>query len=585
MKKIVYFLSCISLLFTSTACDEDLLSLKDENKGAYVATEKSPISTTLSNDENFSEWIHVLNYSDNYSVLNTLYEGASMVKYTHFAPNNEAMQQFYASKGINGIEELGKAYASALVRTMTYRGDSLKLTEKFTPSVNVFTLNSAANEKLSLEVDIEQPGFLMVNVSGSESVHVERNYITCTNGFIYETSGVLSPLVETLYDRIVANGKSTIMIEALNATGYQKDLSIVADTTYTLGKRTITPRAYTFMNVEDETFAKVGIHNLAELKTALVNRTSDASVGQDSLLKQYVEYHLFQGSYSRKDLLETNGSDTVRIWETMAKNQILLLSKAIVSIEQKDSVTNDTTFISYLNTEDIEGQAITIEGANVMAKNGYLHALSGWLPVYEPKPTTVVWDLTDYAEVRNEALRLEKPFQPTASSTNESVVGVKDLSCYTVEVGPDGVGSNEYPALAYVTCKSNLENCLHHDRLVINVGYMGNVSMKTPTLAKGKYRVSIDVAYLTTQSDIKSQKNCKGGIMRLSVDGENEIHTTPYTSITSSKPGVYTAELYDEIEFTETNSHTFKFLILDPAASSSSKFCLQFDAITFTPIE
>lgn len=585
MKKIVYFLSSISLLSALTACDSDLLSFKDENEGAFISTEMAPISTTLSNDENFSEWINVLNYSENYSVLNTLYEGASMVKYTHFAPNNEALQQFYASKGVSGIEELGKDYASAMVRTMTYRGDSLKLTEKFTPSVSVFPLNSAANEELLIEVDVEQPGFLLTNVSGSKPVHVARNYVACTNGFVYEASGVLSPLVETLYDRVVANGKSSIMTEALKATGYDKDLSIVADTTYTLGKRIITPRAYTFLNVEDGTYAQAGIHNLAELKAALADRASDASVGQDSLLKQYVEYHLFNGTYSRENLLETNGSDTVRIWQTMAKNQILLLSKAIVSIEQKDSVTNDTTFISYLNTEDIEGQAITIEGADVMAKNGYLHTLSGWLPIYEPKPTTVVWDLTDYPDVRNEALRLDKPFQPTASATNESVVGVKDLACYTVEVGPDGVGTGEYPALAYVTCKSNLESCLHHDRLVINVGYMGNVSMKTPTLAKGKYRVSIDVAYLTTQSDIKGQKNCKGGIMRVSVDGENENLTTPYTTISSSKPGVYTAELYDEIEFTETNSHTFKFLILDPAASSSSKFCLQFDAITFTPIE
>jgi hypothetical protein len=109
--------------------------------------------------------------------------------------------------------------------------------------------------------------------------------------------------------------------------------------------------------------------------------------------------------------------------------------------------------------------------------------------------------------------------------------------------------------------------------------------MKTPTLVKGKYQVKISMAYLTEQSFIRTSNGCKGGMMRLTVDGENQILTAPYTTITKSLAGVYETVLYDELEFSETASHEFKFVILDPAASTNSKFSLQFDAITFTPIE
>ena len=40
-----------------------------------------------------------------------------------------------------------------------------------------------------------------------------------------------------------------------------------------------------------------------------------------------------------------------------------------------------------------------------------------------------------------------------------------------------------------------------------------------------------------------------------------------------------------DIEFTETSAHNFKMVILDPAASSNSKFSLQFDCITFIPVQ
>ncbi len=564
--KFIYFLSCVCML-SMTACDSDLWKFEDENKGAYAPSEFESISTMLENSGEFDEWVKVLNYSGSYSVLNSMYTGDNKLHaFTHFAPTDEALQAFYASKQVSGIEELGAAYAKAMVQTMTYDKDSLKLTEKFTATVDGYGWDSESGETVYCVIDVEKGGFLMVNLSGKKSIHVERNYIKCTNGFVYQVEGVLEPLVETVFDR-VNTGNSTIMVEALMATGYDKELATIADTTYVLGKRQITERVYTFLNVNDQAYAEAGIRSLSDLKNAIVSHSSDKTANPDSLLKQYVEYHIFKDLVYSTDLLNLDG-DTVHIRETMAKNQILMVSRDAGRI--------------LFNTDDIADQEIDSLSCNIIAKNGLVHNLTGWMPVYEPKQATVVWDLTAYSEVRQ---YVGLDFQPAKYATSEAKYDLSSLPCYKVEVGEAGKSNSTYSSLCYVTCKSNLKNCLNNDRLVINVGQMGSVTMSTPTLVKGKYSVSISMAYLPELSFIRTLTGCKGGMMRVSIDGDNVIETAPYTTITKNLSGMYEATLYEEVKFKETRNHEFKIVVLDPAATTNSKFSLQFDAITFTPIE
>lgn len=606
-KYLTLLLAAILPLAVLTACDDDLWKFDDDSEGSYKPAEGDPISTTLDQSGEYAEWVKVLNYTDTYSVLNSLYDGSSKAhKYTMFAPTDEALQAFYHAKGVSSIEDLGVDYAAAIVKTMTYDGDSLKLTELFGPNVTTLNYSSEAGEMLYLTVNNEGEGFLLRNASADAEVGVTRGYTKCSNGFVYTTDGVLTPLVETVYDRVAASG-STIMAEALKATGYDKELATVADTTYVLGARKVTRRYYTFLNVTDEDFAKNGITSLATLKSALAANTSDASVGEDALLKQYVQYHLFESRYSRSQLSEMLGPDSVRIWETAAPNQILMIHRhmlAEVTTEAEDGTTKlDTLYYTTFNDDNdtygktdftvnfpdygvsakVENKTMLwTDKSNIFAKNGYVHNISDWMPVYEPKQSTVVWDLADYNEVRNALGALYQPETPVSSETKTDL---SRLSCYTVETGPDGTSNNSYQSLSYVTCKSNLKGCLNLDRVVFNVGYQGSVAMNTPTLVKGKYKVTISMAYLTEQSFIRTSNGCKGGMLRLTVDGEHQILTAPYTTITKSLAGVYETTLYDEIEFTETGSHTFKFVVMDPAASTNSKFSLQFDAITFTPIE
>ena len=124
---------------------------------------------------------------------------------------------------------------------------------------------------------------------------------------------------------------------------------------------------------------------------------------------------------------------------------------------------------------------------------------------------------------------------------------------------------------------------------------MGSVQMNTPTLVKGKYRLELSIIYTTTQSFMRQQTDGNGGLVKITFDEDAEsgevptdahkAYVSPYTKVSSALPGIYSSTIIEEIEFTETAAHQFKMVVLDPAASSNNKFSLQFDCITFTPIQ
>lgn len=575
------------------SCDADVWSLNDENEGVYKATLQEPIATYLDSQEDFSEWVKVLNYADYYGTLNQ----GSQVAFTHIAPTNAAMTGFYAEHGVSGIEDLGLEYAQALVKHHTIDTDSIKFIEKFNSSeVMGFKVENVFDEELLVSVDPSVVGFLL-----NGTVHFSSDYVAASNGFVYEADGVSAPLVETVTDRVKGDPAYGIMAEALRATGYDIELNTLADTVIQLGKPIVTKHEYTFLAVSDETFAKAEIMDLESLKQKLTERyqsqaSGNAEVSADTLLKQYVQYHLLDGSYSYLELSSMIGSDTVRIWSTCAPNQILTTTQHIAKIDTVEldpesqaalgvEYRVDTTYLTCINEADMPTYFSVMRNDQMMldiaARNGKIHEVSTWLPVYEPKPAVVVWDLADNAKIRAKAGISYRPSAPTSTETKVSIG-----DCFEeLEAGPSGTSNNNYYAATYVTCKSNLKKCLNYDRVVFNLGYQGYVTMKTPTLVRGKYKVTLSMVYLTEQAFIRTSNGSKGGMMKISFDEDAPIISSPYTTITKSTLGVYEATLFDEIEFSETSSHLLKFVVMDPAASTNAKFSLQFDAITFTPIE
>ena len=116
MKKALFIFTI--LLFSLASCD-------DPNEGelfvqpAEDASEMSITDVLESQPETYSMWIEFMKYANFYNALK------NTDKATIFCPNNKAVQEFLAKRGVNSVQELDLEYAKNVVRTHIINEKSL----------------------------------------------------------------------------------------------------------------------------------------------------------------------------------------------------------------------------------------------------------------------------------------------------------------------------------------------------------------------------------------------------------------------------------------------------------------------------
>ena len=560
------FIIChLSFSVALVSCDKDVLDVNSDpfKNQTYLNALSSPISTFLTEEGGYEEYVNALHYSGMFDALN---QSSSGVSFTAFVPTNDAMQAFYQRRGVSSLQELPKDYVRQFVLYHTVK-DSI-LPDAF---VLKKTVQNLSGDEIKIEIDSMHAGEATLNGEG----HVVKMGLSAYNGKVYVLSSAMTPLVETVYDRITTAGTSIIMAEALRETGWDKKLSTVVDTTINEDRqRVITHYYYTLLNVSDQTFRNAGINSVAELRSKLKSNDS-RGLSEDSLLNEYVGYHILGNQYTTAELGAMNGSEATRIWSSSAQNQVFTVTY--------DSLATDEAKKYTLNA-NAQAARFVPTASNVLSKNGYVHELDGWLPVWEPEQTAVLWDLADYTAIKN--MVDPESYQPAEPTQSEKRSRVATASCFEYEMGESGSKNTSYSDIDYVTC-TNKFKANNNDRIVFNLGYMGTASMTTPTIVRGKYRVELDFVYTSSQSFMRTQSDGNGGMLKIMFDDNDDMKTfkAPYTTVSTIQQGVYSATLYDEVDFAETASHKFSFTILDPAASTNKGFSLQFDCIRFIPIE
>ena len=548
------------------ACDKDVFDINTDpfKNEVYNTSLLSPISTFLTEQEGYGEYVKLLNYANMFNALNQSSSGTS---FTAFVPNDDAMREFYRRRGVDSLEQLSKDYAKAFVLYHTVK-DSI-LPESFVQKKSVQNLSG---DVINIQIDSLHAGQAILNNEG----RVVEMGLSAYNGKIYVLSSAMTPLVETVYDRVVQGGRSNIMVEALQATGWARKLDVVMDTTVNENReKVVTHYYFTLLNVPDAVFAKAGINSIDQLRAQLRNEDKEG-LSEDSLLNKYVGYHILTNQYTTDEMGAMTGAEATRIWSSSAANQVFTVTYDSLATHDADRYV--------LNGTGVAAKFVPQE-SNVLCKNGYVHELDGWLPVWEPEQTAVLWDLADYTEIKNIVdPEFYQPAEPTAS---EQRFRVANAACFEYEMGEAGTKNRNYSDIDYVTCRSNMKNANNYDRIVFNLGYMGKVSMRTPTIVRGKYKVELTIIFMTGNNFMRQQSDGNGGLLKMAFDEKEEytVFTAPYTKVNSALPGVYTSTIYEEIEFPETASHNFSFIVLDPSASTNSNFSLQFDCVKFTPIE
>lgn len=562
---------------TLTSCDKDVFDPSDHDGGVYKSALYSPIAEYIDGEADFTEYAKALRYSGTFNALN---QSTAGVSFTALVPTNEAMQEFYSRRGVSSLEELTPDYVRHFVLYHTV-SDSIAI-DKFVTMNEIINIEG---EPMSVWIDPENAGQAVL---GDEARITEMG-LSASNGKIYVLSSVLTPLVETLVDRVTDQGNSSIMLQALEASGWKKELSTIADTTVVEGISQIRKRYYTLLNVTDETFSAAGIGSLDALSAKLVSLDT-RGLTTDSLLREYVAYHIMQNSYRLADLAGGEGEVSSRLLGSNARNQIMSIDYdgTVSELESRFTFNAQGTSASF------------VRGAcDIQGKNGYVHNLTYWLPVWEPLQTEVIWDLADYSDIKAAVTSYGMSYAPATPTDKDYKMGLGN-TVYTYEMGEGGKGSTSYSeGVSYVTPKSirlpssaNPEivsaEGYRNDFVVFNVGYMGSVSVKTPVLVKGKYRVELCYYYATGLNFVRTQgSGSNGGLICLSFDGRDDVkdYLNPYKQIPSSVTGFYHSTIFNEVTFDETTDHEFNMIVMDPAASTSSSFYLAFDYIRFVPID
>lgn len=563
----------------------------------FTVYDVEPISSYLSTrPDDFSEWIKVLKYADMYNAINQAGE-----KFTAFVPTNEAVKAFYETKKVSSIEALGKEYARMLVQYHVVN-DSIDMDE-FTKGGTLAdkTLSGDQLEVTFADDDASgEGGFNSLYINNE--AHVKELAIHTSNGYVYVLDGVCRPLVESIYETMYENDKNNILSKAMELTGWKDTLNIFADTiTLASGVKQITRRYYTILAVPDEVYKNAGISSAEDLASKL-GAGSDYT-NKENALNRYVAYHILNGRYKMDDLQKPD-IDTVstsKLWTTMAENTLIK-----VSLEADGK--------HYLNYDGGSDKASFIEkGSNYQTRNGYIQQLDGVLPICNTlKPIKMYWEPTSYAELGNYIATNGVQYQVFQQGNAKEVIDKElitplidaKLSCYQFTPGLQGLPKGSYGNLGYRTTRLGsgydqlnqlpLRRFLHEDCLDVSLGYQGTLTMNTPPIIPGKYKVTLRYFYANSMNAFRSYSGGSNGGMTgfefTDMPGLEKSTVLLYSSIPDNpdSPGkemsLYDVVLYDEVDFTTSKEHQFKMTIEDTAADINKNFRIHLDYILFEPI-
>jgi uncharacterized surface protein with fasciclin (FAS1) repeats len=481
-----------------------------------------PISSLLEKDSaKYSQWVGILKNSDLFNTLNL------SANYTCFVPNDSAVTEYLKRNSYASINDIPVAEAKYLVKYHTIKG---KIYQQSLFENGVIPDTTATGDFLTIEM--RGGGLNAIYVNGE--AHIAKLDIIATNGVIHVVDDVLTPVTETIWQKM-EKPEYSIMKEAIQATGYNQLLNTIFanELNPTTGQYAQRKKSYTFFAVPNDVFAAKGITNFEGLKSTLgVTETNYAD--KTNGLNRYVAYHIL-GLSSDLALLSTfPANETSKNIQTLAENQLINVTLLGDNVKLNSSVS--------------------LRKYNINTKNGVLHEVDDVMPVVVPAQTTVRWELTDYSDV---ASLFASTYRKIGTSTVTSAIKKGEVTSYNWEATPSDKNNNAVKYLVRGQSDNTYVDLINNDCLVLELGLYGWVEMITPTIIAGKYNMK--VVYLSRASSTQNGK------FIAIFDGNNmgsEIATHGASAI---KAEMRTSSL-GQVTFTETTTHKLRLLAADNVA-------------------
>ncbi len=483
MKKLVFVISVLILF----SCNEDPVLWK-------VESTEQVISEYVSSREEFSEFAKVLERTDLNSLLSV------RGPFTLFLPSNPVMEAYYDEKGVSSLDEFSDEYLN-----------DLALNHLVPSRMETGDFGLGAIRDLNALGD-----FLVTEFEGSdiivnkESKIIKRN-IPAANGVIHLIAKVIEPVTLSVYEVLANDPSYSLFTEGLNRTRLKDTLNVID---FPYGNKTARTR-FTIMAVADTTFNRYGITSIDEL-IALFTDAPDSVIYLNNEFYRYMEYHCLGGTYYLNDL------DT-RIYP-------------ILSYDNNISVRVDDDY--KLNYQATTGSytGFIINQSNKPGKNGTVHTINDLLPVFQPEPTIIVHETTDYFDLK-QGDYFGKYYMRwfDGQNTFENIKWEGDYILYYFKDHDTG-------------------KLLHDDCLSMSGWWW--VEITTPKIMKGKYDMTANLWSGQTNYAVW-------------VDGVNTALIKDTDPAESTSWGVF--------EWTETRTHKIKVVTKSPGL-------LFWDTVIFTPI-
>lgn len=529
MKKLrpLYFLM---LLIGLGACEDPY------QDSTFTAYEDLPISLLLeSQPERFSLWVELMQHGDMYNTLNL------KDSYTVFVPSNEGMQQYLEENNWDKVSDMSPEDAAYLVKYHTIHSALISQSQFENGVIND---RNATDDNLSIE--FREGGLNAIYVNGLS--RISELDVVATNGIVHVLEEVLVPVRATIWDKIQAD-RFSIFREAVQLTG-QADLlhTITEEGLDSQGNPVQYRIRMTAFAVPNEVYAAHGINSLGDLVTVL-GVEDEGYLESSNKLNQYISYHLLSQLRSFSDLGEFPEGETAKNINTLASNEVINIS--------------DQAGQLVLNFDRESEEGVGFMEPNVNCKNGVVHIMDSWMPLFTPEQVTVLWDLTDYADLQ----ALCDQYQNSSlNSTYTRTINQEEVSCYRWKSTPE-FRSN------VVSYRNNrgadgiwYQDALNHDHLRLDLGPSGWIEMDTPVLIKGSYEVTM--VYLSYT------KSSNTGYLQCSMDGKRLGSQWPVSN--SKYDRKLERRMTSSFTFEETKSHTLRIVAVDGEL-------LTLDHIRFTP--
>lgn len=584
-----------------TACDDPF---EGDTFVTPTDVESEMTCTTLleNRSDDFSSWLELLKYADYY---NGLKDAAAVA--TVFAPTNEAIAEFLEWKGVSSIQDLDKDYAREVVQNHIINGTKINSETFINAAVSgqplsVQTLFLAYLRPTFgyIERDVDDQ-FRTGDTLNITSIYVNNqaivqprdsggiNSIEASNAIIYYMDDVIHPLSETMVDKLEAEGEYGIFAAACRKSGYDEVVSRLRDTIRIQGGGyTVTTYSFTCFAPSDEAMRAAGIQSVADLEALLPDTLT---------LRDYCAYHFINGQSLTKDqFFSFDSDDETLIYDTDLSGQVLT--------GMNEFSSDGSQVVGVLLNEKAH-----IIRSDIEARNGMIHKIDYYLPVWEPAPVTVRWDFCNSADIiafvnGYGAAKSLGTLYSSALTNKEYQIDLSEnfrdgqfgeLSSFTYQANAAKASYASYRAVGFKKCKyvstskktQNAYDAYLNNLLVLNLGYAGWIQFTTPTIIKGKYKVTLHYA---SEASLKSFHSA-GSLTKFQIDPElGNAEWTKNAYVFKGLPtGSYTfgngsVELWSELEFPSSGTHQFKATMLDINAKTNGSYHQLWDYLLLEPI-